>query len=66
MTGTKTMKYHSYAITLQTINADHGNNSVRAFRYTVERPNNGGKVGNQTKTLAAAQKLVNDDLAQSS
>lgn len=65
MTSTKTMIYKSYAITEQIINADYGSNSVRVFRYTVERPNNGGKIGNQTTTLAAAHKLVNDDLAQS-
>ena len=66
MAITNALKYKTYAITKQVIMAEHGNKAEPIFRYTVERPKNGGKIGKQIKTLVAAQKLVDDDLAQNS
>ena len=57
----ETINYKNYAIVHQVIEADHGQQVHRVHRYTVYRPNNGGKIG-QTDNLPAAQKLVDDDL----
>ena len=56
----ETINHNGYAIVHQVVQPDQGDKQIH--RYTVYRPNNGGKVG-QTVTLPKAKKLVDDDIA---
>lgn len=64
MAMTKTIDYKNYAIAEIVATVEHGMDQPKdVFRYSVYRPNNGDLIG-QRSTLAAAQKLVDDDIAK--